>query len=65
MFKHLGRILYCTGNASTTAVTVEEFLQIYVDQSEFVEDFRNKWLPKLGTVLPSYLLGEDTCFLLL
>ncbi|KAG6409625.1 hypothetical protein SASPL_127666 [Salvia splendens] len=47
MFKHLGRILYCTGNVSSTAVAVEEFLQIYVDQSEFVEYFRSKWLPKL------------------
>lgn len=55
MFKHLGRILYCTRNASSTADAVEEFLQIYIDQSEFVEYFRNKWFPKIGTVLPGYL----------
>lgn len=47
MFKHLGRILYCTRNASSTADAVEEFLQIYIDQSEFVEYFRNKWFPKI------------------
>lgn len=56
MFKHLGRILYCTRNASSTADAVEEFLQIYIDQSEFVEYFRNKWLPKIGTILPSFCL---------
>lgn len=50
MFKHLGRILYSTRNASWTAVAVEEFLQIYVDQSDFIECFRKIWLPKLGTI---------------
>lgn len=56
MFKHLGRILYSTRNASWTAVAVEEFLQIYVDQSEFIECFRNIWLPKLGKILPGYFI---------
>lgn len=56
MFKHLGRILYCTRNASSTADAVEEFLQIYIDQSEFVEYFRNKWFPKIGTVLHGYFV---------
>lgn len=65
MFKHLGRILYCTGNVSSTAVAVEEFLQIYVDQSEFVEYFRSKWLPKLGTVFPSYSVSRGYLFLAL
>lgn len=50
MFKHLGKILYCTRNGSSTKDDVEEFLQIYIDQSAFVESFRHKWLPKLGTV---------------
>lgn len=63
MFKHLGRILYFTRNASRIAVAIEEFLQIYVDQSAFIEYFRNIWLPKLGTILSSYLLGGDNCFL--
>lgn len=52
MFKHLGRILYCTRNRSSTRDAVEEFLQIYIDQSAFVESFRNKWLPKIGTICP-------------
>ncbi|KAL8537126.1 hypothetical protein ACS0TY_012345 [Phlomoides rotata] len=47
MFKHLGRILYCTRNGSSSRDAVEEFLQIYIDQSAFVESFRNKWLPKI------------------
>ncbi|KAG8375530.1 hypothetical protein BUALT_Bualt10G0109300 [Buddleja alternifolia] len=47
MFKHLGRILYCTRNGSSTVDAVEEFMQIYVDQSAFIEHFRCKWLPDI------------------
>lgn len=65
MFKHLGRILYCTRNGSSTADAVEEFLQIYVDQSAFVEYFRNKWLPKIGMIPPSLFIRWEPLFLAL
>ncbi|PIN14206.1 hypothetical protein CDL12_13160 [Handroanthus impetiginosus] len=47
IFKHLGRILYCTRNGSSTADAVEEFMQIYIDQSAFIDYFRREWLPKI------------------
>ncbi|KAL3844136.1 hypothetical protein ACJIZ3_001539 [Penstemon smallii] len=47
MFKHLGRILYCTRSGSSIVDAVEEFMQIYVDQSAFIESFKHKWLPKI------------------
>ncbi|XP_051151110.1 uncharacterized protein LOC127265380 [Andrographis paniculata] len=47
MFRHLGRILYCTRNGSSNEA-FEEFMQIYIDQSSFIELFRSKWLPKMG-----------------
>lgn len=58
MFKQLGRILYCTKYGSSTADAVEEFIQIFIDQSAFIEDFKCKWLPKIGIV-------GSICFLLL
>ncbi|XP_011081859.1 uncharacterized protein LOC105164788 isoform X1 [Sesamum indicum] len=47
MFKHLGRIVYCTRSGSSTSDAVDEFMQIYIDQSAFIEYFRSKWLPKI------------------
>ncbi|XP_057504762.1 uncharacterized protein LOC130788225 [Actinidia eriantha] len=47
MFKHLGRILYCTRFMSNALDAVEEFMQIFVDQCSFMDYFRNQWLPKI------------------
>ncbi|KAL3650852.1 hypothetical protein CASFOL_007255 [Castilleja foliolosa] len=47
MFKHLGNILYCTRKDSSTLEAVEEFVQVFIDQSAFIENFRSKWLPKI------------------
>ncbi|XP_059641485.1 uncharacterized protein LOC132283540 [Cornus florida] len=47
MFKHLGRILYCTRSRPNTIDAVEEFMQIYVDQRAFMDYFRNQWLPRI------------------
>ncbi|XP_073019507.1 uncharacterized protein [Primulina eburnea] len=47
MFKHLGRILYGTKSGLSTVDTLEEFMQIYVDQSAFIHHFKIKWLPKI------------------
>lgn len=47
MFKHVGRILYCSKSGQNVVDAVEEFMQIYVDQHAFLEHFRNKWLPKI------------------
>lgn len=55
MFKQLGRILYCTKYGSSTADAVEEFIQIFIDQSAFIEDFKCKWLPKIGIVPPIFM----------
>lgn len=43
MFKHLGQILYCTGNGDS----VEEFTQVFVDQTAFMDYFRTKWLTRI------------------
>lgn len=50
MFKHVGRILYCSKSGRNVVDAVEEFMQIYVDQHAFIEHFRSKWLPKIGMV---------------
>ncbi|KAL2525513.1 zinc ion binding [Abeliophyllum distichum] len=47
MFKHIGRILYCSKSGRNVVDAVEEFMQIYVDQYAFIEHFRSKWLPKI------------------
>ncbi|KAL6980139.1 hypothetical protein U1Q18_021788 [Sarracenia purpurea var. burkii] len=47
MFKHLGRILYCTRNMPNTLDAVEEFIQIFVDQCAFMDYFRSQWLQKI------------------
>ncbi|XP_077212190.1 uncharacterized protein LOC143847287 [Tasmannia lanceolata] len=47
MFKHLGQIIYCTRNSPNVIDTVEEFMQIFVDQQAFVDYFNNSWLPRL------------------
>ncbi|KAK9279360.1 hypothetical protein L1049_013039 [Liquidambar formosana] len=47
MFKHLGRILYCTKSGSNVVDAIEEFMQIFVDQCAFMDYFRSQWFPKI------------------
>ncbi|KAM7490345.1 hypothetical protein LguiA_033266 [Lonicera macranthoides] len=48
MFKHLGRILYCSRNTNTVVDAVEEFMHVFVDQCGFLDYFRIQWLPVIG-----------------
>ncbi|CAK9166609.1 unnamed protein product [Ilex paraguariensis] len=47
MFKHLGRILYCSRSGPNTLVAIEEFMQIFVDQCAFMDYFRIRWVPRI------------------
>jgi hypothetical protein len=48
MFKHLGWILYCTRNGPHSVDAVEEFMQVFVDQCDFMDYFKIRWLPSIG-----------------
>ncbi|XP_068482225.1 uncharacterized protein [Phaseolus vulgaris] len=43
MFMHLGWILYCTKCGPNAMDSVEEFMQIFVDQCSFMDYFKNHW----------------------
>ncbi|XP_037496949.1 uncharacterized protein LOC105628473 isoform X3 [Jatropha curcas] len=45
MFKHLSWILYSTRSGPSAVDAVEEFMQVYVDQSIFMDYFKRRWLP--------------------
>ncbi|KAJ9168353.1 hypothetical protein P3X46_019890 [Hevea brasiliensis] len=45
MFKQLGWILYSTRSGPNVVDAIEEFMQVYVDQSVFVDYFKRSWLP--------------------
>ncbi|XP_022730449.1 uncharacterized protein LOC111285324 isoform X2 [Durio zibethinus] len=45
MFKHLGWILYSSRSGPNVMDAVEEFLEIFVDQSAFMDYFKSRWLP--------------------
>lgn len=47
MFKTLGRILYCMRGWPCVVDEIEEFMQIFIDQSMFVDYFRTCWLPRI------------------
>ncbi|ERN03925.1 hypothetical protein AMTR_s00078p00196690 [Amborella trichopoda] len=47
MFKHLGRILYCSRSGPNATDVVEEFMQVFVDQTAFLEYFKAFWLPRI------------------
>lgn len=51
IFKHLGWMLYCTRNGSHTLDAIEEFMQVFVDQYAFIDYFKRRWLPSIGTFL--------------
>ncbi|PQM33427.1 uncharacterized protein Pyn_40049 [Prunus yedoensis var. nudiflora] len=46
MFKHLGWLLYCTRRPNTMD-SVEEFMQVFVDQCAFMDYFKSRWLPNI------------------
>lgn len=48
MFKHLGWILYCTRSGPNAVDAIEEFMQVFVDQCDFMDYFRIRWLPSIG-----------------
>lgn len=48
MFKHLGWILYCTRSGPNAMDAIEEFMQVFVDQCDFMDYFRIRWLPSIG-----------------
>ncbi|XP_031274605.1 uncharacterized protein LOC116133077 isoform X2 [Pistacia vera] len=45
MFKHLGWILYSSRSGPNGVETVEEFMQVFVDQCAFMDYFKSRWLP--------------------
>ncbi|PIA42565.1 hypothetical protein AQUCO_02000185v1 [Aquilegia coerulea] len=47
MFKHLGHILYSARNAPCTLDAVVEFMEIFIDQSTFMDHFKDLWLSKI------------------
>ncbi|XP_065849062.1 uncharacterized protein [Euphorbia lathyris] len=47
MFKHLGCILYSTRSGPNAIDAIEEFMQVYVDQSIFIDYFKRRWLPSI------------------
>ncbi|XP_068652828.1 uncharacterized protein [Aristolochia californica] len=47
MLKHLGQVLYCTRSASNAPDPLEEFMQIFIDQSDFMAYFKERWLPNI------------------
>ncbi|KAK2661130.1 hypothetical protein Ddye_007663 [Dipteronia dyeriana] len=48
MFKHLGWALYSSRSVPNALDTVEEFMQVFVDQCAFVDYFKRRWLPYIG-----------------
>ncbi|XP_031372668.1 uncharacterized protein LOC116187844 isoform X1 [Punica granatum] len=49
MFKYLGTILYCTRNLSTAMDAIQEFMEVFVDQHMFMDYFKSRWLPHIGS----------------
>ncbi|KAL5698188.1 hypothetical protein ACHQM5_029258 [Ranunculus cassubicifolius] len=49
MFKHLGRILYYAKSEPSTLEAIVEFSEIFIDQTTFMDYFKDKWLPRIET----------------
>ncbi|XP_065849071.1 uncharacterized protein [Euphorbia lathyris] len=69
MFKHLGCILYSTRSGPNAIDAIEEFMQVYVDQSIFIDYFKRRWLPSIGVFLlclssSTILLFDMSCGLM-
>lgn len=51
MFKRLGQIVYGIWGGLDLAVSLEEFLLDFVDQTSFMQYFKDSWLPKIGQII--------------
>ncbi|XP_026665892.2 uncharacterized protein LOC103720796 [Phoenix dactylifera] len=47
IFRLLGQILYCAKSGPYVMGTIEEFMQIFIDQREFMEYFKKRWLARI------------------
>ncbi|KAL3500469.1 hypothetical protein ACH5RR_039562 [Cinchona calisaya] len=47
LFKHLGKILYCSRSGPSTSDAVEELTQMHIDQCAFMNYFRSRRLPNI------------------
>lgn len=48
MLKALGKIVYSIWDGVETAFAVEEFMQDFIDQTAFMQYFKDTWVPKIG-----------------
>ncbi|KAH6791394.1 SWIM zinc finger family protein [Perilla frutescens var. frutescens] len=53
IFKRLGQIVYGIWGGMDIAVSLEEFLLDFVDQTSFMQYFKDSWLPKIEMWLKS------------
>lgn len=60
IFRLLGHILYCTKSGPNAMDTIEEFMQIFIDQREFMEYFKKRWLTRIG--IQPYLHLHCICY---
>lgn len=51
MFKRLGKILYSIWSKEDYIGALGEFIQDFVDQTAFMQYFKECWVPKLGRML--------------
>ncbi|KAK1318775.1 hypothetical protein QJS10_CPB04g01789 [Acorus calamus] len=47
IFKRLGKIMYSIWDGSDSVVSLEEFIQDFVDQTAFMQYFKESWVPKI------------------
>nr|XP_029121164.1 uncharacterized protein LOC105047737 isoform X1 [Elaeis guineensis] len=47
IFRLLGHILYCPKSGQNVMDIIEEFMQIFIDQHEFMEYFKKRWLTRI------------------
>ncbi|GAY60206.1 swim-type domain-containing protein [Citrus sinensis] len=47
MFKQLSWILYSSRSSPNSVDTIEEFMQVFVDQCAFMDYFKSQWLPHI------------------
>ncbi|GAB2300509.1 hypothetical protein Dimus_034552 [Dionaea muscipula] len=47
IFKRLGKLVYSIWDEADSRVMAEEFMQDFVDQTEFMQYFKDCWLPKI------------------
>lgn len=59
MFKYLSWILYSSRSGPNSVDTIEEFMQVFVDQCAFMDYFKSQWLPHIGS--SSFILLIEFC----